>query len=69
MLKKQVEQTKEKKEKSVPKYVLSGKHIAQEKKNLKVKDEDGNMISMEEALAKSKKGEKGKGKRWIATLE
>ena len=47
----------------MPKYVLSGKHIAQEKKNLKVKDEDGNMISMEEALAKSKKGEKGKGKR------
>ena len=64
MLKKQIEQKKEKKEKSVPKYVGSSKHIAAEKKNLKVMDESGNMISMDEALARSKQGEKGKGKRW-----
>ena len=61
MLKSRKVEREKKAVKSLPKVAASGKQIAQEKKEAKVTDEDGNVITMEEMLAKSKQGERGKG--------
>ena len=61
MLKMRKETKETKKVKSVPKVAASGKSIALEKKNRKVTDADGNIITMDELLAQHRKGERGKG--------
>ena len=56
MLKIHREKKEKKTVKNLPMVAASGKTIAAEKKNAKIMDEDGNLVSMEEMLARSKKG-------------
>lgn len=49
--------------KAVPKVVVSAKFIMADKKNLKVVDQDGQEISMDELQKRSKEGGAGKGRK------
>jgi hypothetical protein len=51
--------------KSIPLAAGGAKAIAAEKKASKVQDEDGNWITMDQFLAKSKEGGAGKGGRGV----
>ena len=66
-----LEKTKREKvivEKNVPKVVRSSKYITALKKDAKMIDEDGNEITLEEAMQRSKEGGAGKGRKWTITI-
>lgn len=56
LLEKQKEARTTHSKKSVPQTVVSAKFIMQEKKNVRVIDDSGKEISMDEMLARSKEG-------------
>jgi tRNA splicing endonuclease len=56
MIEKKKEVRKSESVKSVPGVVVSAKFIMQDKKNLKVKDQDGKEITMDELQNRSKEG-------------
>ena len=62
LLEKKVDKVKSKSVKSMPKVVVSSKLITQDKKNVKVRDRDGNFISMEEMQKKSMEGQRKGGR-------
>lgn len=63
MLEKQRETRVSRAQKAVPKVVVSAKYIMADKKTLKVIDDDGKEITMDELQKRSKDGGAGKGGR------
>jgi len=62
LLEKKVDRKTTKAVKSMPSVVVSSKLITQDKKNVKVRDRDGNFISMEEMQKKSAEGQRKGGR-------
>lgn len=62
LLEKKVDRKTTKAVKNMPSVVVSSKLITQDKKNVKVRDRDGNFISMEEMQKKSAEGQRKGGR-------